>query len=214
MAVIRNLPRLYPIVDAGLLARAALSPERFAWDLREAGVAFLQYRNKAGSAAEVLLAAERLRAIFPVGEACLILNDRAALAAAGDFDGVHLGQDDLTPAEARLLTGPSKLIGYSTHTPRQAAAGEAGPADYLAIGPVFPTSSKVNPDPVIGLEGVAAARAATRKPLVAIGGITRENCAAVLGAGADSVAVISGLLPRAGETVQAIVREYRALLGL
>lgn len=213
MAAIRNLPRLYPIVDAGLLARAALSAERFAQDLRSAGIAFLQYRNKAGSDAEVLLAVEMLRAIFPVDEACLILNDRAALAADGKWDGVHLGQNDLTPGEARLLIGPSKLIGYSTHNPGQVSAGDAGAADYLAVGPVFPTSSKVNPDPVIGLEGVAAARAATRKPLVAIGGITRENCAAVLGAGADSVAVISDLLPRAGETVQAIVREYRSLLG-
>lgn len=124
----------------------------------------------------------------------LIMNDRADLGLAAEFDGVHVGQDDLPPECVRRIIGADRLLGVSTHNPEQLREADLTSADYLAIGPVFVTSSKLNPDPVVGLEGVRRARALTRKPLVAIGGITRINAASVIAAGADSVAVISDLL--------------------
>jgi thiamine-phosphate pyrophosphorylase len=124
----------------------------------------------------------------------LIMNDRADLCLATGFDGLHVGQDDLSPDSARSIIGPARWLGVSTHTPEQLAEADQTSADYLAIGPIFATTSKVNPDPVVGLEGVRRARELTRKPLVAIGGITRSNCRSVIDAGADSVAVISDLI--------------------
>ena len=132
-------------------------------------------------------------------EVTLIMNDRADLALAAGFDGVHVGQDDLPVDAVRRIVGPAMIIGTSTHNPEQLRVADQTDADYLAIGPVFATASKANPDPVVGLEGVRLARSLTTKPLVAIGGITRANCLSVLNAGADSVAVISDLVnnPRA-----------------
>jgi thiamine-phosphate pyrophosphorylase len=124
----------------------------------------------------------------------LIMNDRADLALAAEFDGVHVGQDDLSPESVRRIIGPDRWLGVSTHNSEQLAEADKTSADYLAIGPIFATSSKDRPDPVVGLEGVRRARQLTRKPLVAIGGITRANAASVIEAGADSVAVISDLL--------------------
>lgn len=187
------LPRLYPIVDA------AFFPERSAMlayveELLGAGVALLQYRNKSGDVRRMMEDGLAIRAL--VGDrAKLIMNDRADLAVASGFGGVHLGQDDLSPAGVRRVIGPSLWLGLSTHNLEQLSLADATDADYLAIGPVFGTTSKERPDPVVGLAGVRAARALTRKPLVAIGGITPQNCASVIAAGADSVAVISGLLP-------------------
>jgi thiamine-phosphate pyrophosphorylase len=122
------------------------------------------------------------------------MNDRADLCLAAGFDGVHVGQDDLSPESVRRIIGPERWLGVSTHNPEQLREADATSADYLAIGPVFATTSKERPDPVIGLEGVRLARELTRKPLVAIGGITRTNAASVIEAGADSVAVISDLI--------------------
>ena len=124
----------------------------------------------------------------------LIMNDRADLCLAAGFDGVHVGQEDLSPQGARAVIGNRLWLGVSTHNPEQLAEADKTTANYLAIGPVFPTLSKANPDPIIGLDGVRQARALTRKPLVAIGGITRENCRSVMDAGADAVAVISDLI--------------------
>ena len=188
------LPRLYPIVDAAMFAResdptAALI--RFVEQLTAGGASLIQYRSKQGSAPEVLSQARELRRVAP--EATLVMNDRADLCLAAGFDGVHVGQDDLSPAGARMVVGNERWVGISTHNAQQLGQAESGEADYVAIGPVFATSTKQNPDPVVGLDGVRAARAATRKPLVAIGGITRSNCRAVIAAGADSVAVISDL---------------------
>jgi thiamine-phosphate pyrophosphorylase len=123
----------------------------------------------------------------------LIINDRADLCLAAEFDGVHVGQEDLSPQGVRRVIGPDLWLGVSTHNPEQLAAADATSADYLAIGPVFATSSKLNPHPVVGLDGVRLARQFTRKPLVAIGGINRGNARSVIDAGADSVAVISDL---------------------
>jgi thiamine-phosphate pyrophosphorylase len=139
-------------------------------------------------------------------DGCLILNDRVPLAK--DCCGVHIGQEDISPTEARSLLGPGALIGLSTHSEVQLQQASVAPVDYLAIGPVFATQSKAVPDPVVGLEGLRTVRRLTPKPLVAIGGITRANCASVIEAGADSVAVISDLIPRKGESVGAIVAEF------
>jgi thiamine-phosphate pyrophosphorylase len=198
----QRLPRFYPILDAGLLLQAGLSIESFARELREAGIRFLQYRDK-DAADEVLLErAAILRRIFPASDSRLILNDRVPLVHSAGYDGVHVGQDDLSPAEARALLGPEVMVGVSTHGESQLVKAADSPVDYVAIGPVFATSSKQVPDPVVGLEGVRAARALTDKPLVAIGGITRANCAAVIEAGADSVAVISDLIQSPGKSVE------------
>jgi thiamine-phosphate pyrophosphorylase len=213
MAVFRELPLLYPILDAGSIVKAGLPIEGFAGELREAGIRFLQYRDKEGSDEEVLARAVLLRRIFPAADSCLILNDRISLAAEAGFDGVHVGQDDVKPAQVREILGSGALIGFSTHGERQLRLAGDGPADYVAIGPVFPTLTKQNPDPVVGIEMVRGARRLIRKPLVAIGGITCENCFAVRQAGADSVAVISGLLPLRGRTTQSLVREFHSRLS-
>jgi thiamine-phosphate pyrophosphorylase len=200
MARRQGLPRFYPILDAGLLLRAGLSIEGFARELRAAGIRFLQYRDKDASDEVLLQRAALLRRIFM--DSCLILNDRVPLVHSAGYDGVHVGQDDLSPAEARALLGPEVMVGVSTHGESQLVNAADSPVDYIAIGPVFATSSKQVPDPVVGLEGVRAARALTDKPLVAIGGITRVNCAAVIEAGADSVAVISDLIQSPGKSVE------------
>jgi thiamine-phosphate pyrophosphorylase len=186
-----SLPRLYAILDA------SSSPDiealcMAASELVSGGVTLLQYRNKSGNARQMLEQARELKR--RIGSSVkLIMNDRADLCLTAEFDGVHVGQDDLSPEGARKVIGSDLWLGVSTHNPAQLAVADKTTADYLAIGPVFATSSKANPDRVIGLEGVAQARALTRKPLVAIGGITRANCREVIAAGADAVAVISDL---------------------
>jgi thiamine-phosphate pyrophosphorylase len=139
----------------------------------------------------------------------LIMNDRADLCLVAGFGGVHVGQDDLLPESVRGIIGSERWLGVSTHNPEQLAAADNTSADYLAIGPVFSTSSKERPDPVVGLEGVRRARQLTRKPLVAIGGITRANAASVIEAGADSVAVISDLLREPRKSAEEFFRVLR-----
>ena len=213
-AVIRAqsmLPRLYPILDPALLAGPGEQAARvavFARELLDGGATLLQYRNKSGNGRQMLTDAHALRQALG-RDIRLIMNDRADLCLAAGFDGVHVGQDDLSPESARLVVGDKLWVGVSTHSVAQAIEAEKTSADYLAIGPVFATASKQNPDPVIGLEGVRAARAATRKPLVAIGGITRMNCASVIEAGADSVAVISDLVHDPAKSVAAFLRVLR-----
>jgi|SRR5450631_2871547 thiamine-phosphate pyrophosphorylase len=129
------------------------------------------------------------------------------------YDGIHVGQEDLSPAQTRATLGPEALIGVSTHSEDQLRRATNSPADYVAIGPVFATASKLDPDPVVGVEGVRAARGMTTKPLVAIGGISRSNCAAVIEAGADSVAVISDLFPRHGSSTGNLVHEFLTALS-
>lgn len=136
----------------------------------------------------------------------LIMNDRADLCLAADFEGVHVGQDDLSPEGVRTIIGTDRWLGVSTHNPDQVAKADHTSADYVAIGPVFGTASKVNPDPVVGLDGVRAARKLTNKPLVAIGGITRTNCLSVIEAGADSVAVISDLARAPSKSAEEFLR--------
>jgi len=199
-----RLPRLYAILDASCAPEIS-SLMAMAKALSDAGVTLLQYRNKSGNAREMLEAAEELKRILGTSVK-LIMNDRADLAVMADFDGVHVGQDDLSPEGARKVIGPGRWLGVSTHNPEQVRVADSTSADYIAVGPVFATASKVKPDPVIGLEGVGRARALTRKPLVAIGGITRANCRSVIEAGADSVAVISDLVREPGKSAEEFLR--------
>jgi thiamine-phosphate pyrophosphorylase len=204
---VKALPRLYAILDAGCFASAE---ELFfaAEQLVAGGCSLLQYRNKSGNARVMLEHAWELK--NRVGkDVRLIMNDRADLCLAADFDGVHVGQDDLSPESVRKIIGPDRWLGVSTHNPDQLVEADKTSADYLAIGPVFATSSKANPHPVVGLEGVRRARALTRKPLVAIGGITRANAASVIESGADSVAVISDLLREPRKSAEEFLRILR-----
>jgi len=208
-----ELPRLYPILDREALERAPLPLPAAARALYDAGLRWVQYRDKTASDAEVVERMRLLRTIFPRGECILLLNDRVRLCAEADADGVHIGQEDMPPAEARRLLGTEALLGVSTHNVAQLRAVlETGAADYVAIGPVYATASKHNPDPVVGLKGVAAARALTQLPLVAIGGIAREHARAVLEAGADSVAAISALLAPDESSMAQTVRDFLAHL--
>ncbi len=206
-----GLPRLYAVADAGVLGRFGLDAVRFAQELRAAGVGLVQYRNKTGAPQEVLRVAEAIRKGFRGAECRLILNDRADLAVLAGWDGVHVGQGDLSLEDARRVVGPERWVGVSTHTEEQVRAAELSCPDYVAVGPVFSTGTKLDAEPVIGLDGVRRARALTAKPLVAIGGITRENARSVVDSGADSVAVISGLIV-AGESVEKVARDFLDVL--
>jgi thiamine-phosphate pyrophosphorylase len=199
-----SLPRLYAIVDSGF------HPElnelvSFCEDLRAAGCELMQYRNKDSNARQALDQATNLRQRLGASVK-LIMNDRADLCLAAQFDGVHVGQDDLLPESARRVIGPNRWLGVSTHNPEQVAEADQTSADYIAIGPVFATASKQNPDPIVGVDGVRRARRLTRKPLVAIGGITRANCREVIEAGADSVAVISDLISESRKSAEEFLR--------
>jgi len=187
-----SIPRLYAILAASSF-RNPSELLQAADEFVASGVALIQYRNKSSNAREILEHARELKRRIPASVK-LIMNDRADLCLAAEFDGVHVGQDDLSPESVRKVIGPDPRLGVSTHNPEQLAEADETSADYIAVGPVFATVSKANPDPVVGLEGVRRARQLTRKPLVAIGGITRANCRSVIDAGADSVAVISDLV--------------------
>jgi len=186
------LPKLYAIVDSSLFPDAK-GIGTFCEELVAAGVTLVQYRNKSGNARQMLEQARELKLLLG-NSVKLMMNDRADLCLAAGFDGVHVGQEDLSPESVRSVIGKDLWLGVSTHNPDQLDAADATSATYLAIGPVFSTSSKDKSDPVVGLEGVRRARSLTRKPLVAIGGITRANCRSVIEAGADSVAVIADLI--------------------
>lgn len=201
-----QLPRLYAIVDAGRML-SGVTTVAFAAELMAGGVTLLQYRNKTQLGKDLLAEAQAIkRASAAYPDIQLIMNDRADFAVAANFNGVHLGQDDFSPRGARMLCKPPRIVGISTHNDAQVIAAEAQPVDYIAIGPVFPTGSKANPDPVVGLGGVRRARALTAKPLVAIGGITRANCREVIAAGADAVAVIGELLHTPRKTSEEFIR--------
>jgi len=266
------LSRLYAIVDGGALKARGLELRGYAEALAAAGVTLVQYRDKDAGPRTVLrnaaVIAEVFAEVFAGSGATLILNDRADLAVLAGWDGVHVGQADLSPEDAKTVLADARrpthreeqerdewgtrfvagavagvvaglenprlrgetwgtqsggdaevaqrttaagIVGVSTHTEAQVIAAEAGVADYVAIGPVFATGTKLDASPVVGLEGVRRARALTRKPLVAIGGIARENARSVIEAGADSVAVIGGLIAP-GETVEKVARDFLEIL--
>ena len=201
-----QLPRLYAIVDAGRMP-SGMTTAAFAEELMAGGATLLQYRNKTQFGKDLLAEALAIKSASAAFQNIqLIMNDRADFAIAANFDGVHLGQDDFSPRGARMLCKPPRIVGISTHNDAQVIAAEVQPVDYVAIGPVFPTGSKANPDPVVGLEGVRRARELTTKPLVAIGGITLANCREVIAAGADAVAVIGELLHAPRKTAAEFIR--------
>ena len=185
------LPRLYVILDATLLP---ISAQDCAQELARAGVRLMQYRNKTAPARELLETSRSLASILTRSQVSFIVNDRPDVAALCGADGVHVGQDDLAPDQARSLVSKEKLVGVSTHNLEQFREAVATSADYLAVGPIFSTASKANPDPVVGTELIRKVRGLTDKPIVAIGGITLGTAASVIEAGADCVCVISDIL--------------------
>jgi thiamine-phosphate pyrophosphorylase len=204
-----TLPKLYPITDARL---SGLSHAEQVRQLSAGGATFIQLREKHLTPREFYEEAEDALRVARLSGARLIINDRVDIASALKASGVHLGQDDLPPALARELLGEDSIIGFSTHTIEQAIKAARLPVDYIAIGPIFETNSKENPDAVVGLEGLRRVRQAVGKiPLVAIGGIKRENILETLAAGADAVAVISLLLAGQAE-IEDRTREILARL--
>ncbi|MFM8396120.1 MAG: thiamine phosphate synthase [Acidobacteriota bacterium] len=187
-----ELPKLYAITDRGL---ANSSNIEIARQMLEGGARLIQLRDKEGTAKDLFDAAREILGLTRAVGGRLIINDRVDVALTADADGVHLGQEDLSVEEAREILGPEKIIGVSTHNRAQFEAALTTSADYIAVGPIFTTTSKDNPDPVVGLELLREARSLTDRPIVAIGGIDLERAGAVIAAGADSVAVISALYP-------------------
>ena len=185
------LPRLYVILDATLLNN---SPRDCAQELAAAGVRLLQYRDKLASARDLLKTSRELVSSLNSYGSSLVVNDRPDIAVLAGAAGVHVGQEDLEPEQARAVTGEHLWVGVSTHNLEQFRRAAATSADYIAVGPIFATASKENPDPVVGLELLRQVRSLTDKPIVAIGGITLERAASVIAAGADSVAVIRDVL--------------------
>ena len=171
------------------------------------GAEILQFRHKDFWSRDTFAAAEQIACLCADASAQFIVNDRADYAAMLGA-GLHIGQDDLTPVDARRVIGGQTPLGFSTHNPEQMRAAQSEPVDYLAFGPVFATASKERPDATVGIEGLTLARAMTAKPLVAIGGITLENATACWSAGADSLAVIGSLLR--GDCTAAAVRDRMA----
>jgi thiamine-phosphate pyrophosphorylase len=199
-------PPLYAVLDPSLIARPL---KQVAQGLADAGVELMQLRDKRGSARQVYAEARELVERFASAKVRIIVNDRPDIAAMVGAGGVHVGQEDLPVEAARSICGADRWVGVSTHNLAQLREADRASADYIAVGPIFPTGTKWNPDPVVGVEFVRAARRLTRKPLVAIGGITVQSAADVFRAGADSVAVIRDLLvaPDPGQRV----RDYLAV---
>lgn len=194
------MPRLYVILDAGL-ARGPI--QEIAARLMSAGVRLLQFRAKDMGAREMLALGKELTDAARQSGATLFLNDRPDVACLAGADGVHVGQEDLTVEQVRAVLGAGRWVGVSTHNQEQFQKAAAGSSDYIAIGPIFSTSSKANPDAVVGTEMIRKLRPLTKKPIVAIGGIRLNRATEVIEAGADSVAVISDILGREDPAEQA-----------
>ncbi len=206
-----SIPRFYPILDVASVQQRGLEIRCVASEILDAGSAILQFRYKGAFTPEVFADVEHVAELCRQAGALFVVNDRADLAAMVGA-GVHLGQEDLTPADARKVMGNAALIGFSTHNEMQLRAALTEPADYVAFGPIFGTASKANPDPVVGLGELRRLRPLTSLPLVAIGGITRANARRVIDAGADSVAVIGDLFSDAG-AIRQRVEEWLSVLG-
>lgn len=209
------LPRVYPIVDTAVLERSGCAPELFTEALVRGGARLIQFRHKGQFTRSVFETIERIAVVCDRAGAALIVNDRADLAAIFGA-GLHLGQDDLPPQLARRIV-PGAVIGYSTHNADQLAEAAGLAVDYLALGPIFGTTSKMNPDPLVGLDALRRLsthlRAIEGPPLVAIGGITRSTATSVWQAGADCIAVIGDLIPDpcTPAAVQQRIEEWLAL---
>jgi len=187
-----EIPKIYPITDTEVSGLPHAEQVR---RLAAGGARFIQIRDKNVSGREFYESALSALEIARSVGVKIIINDRVDIALAIRADGVHLGQDDLPPAEARKILGENAIVGFSTHTVEQALAAANEPIDYIAIGPIYPTTSKTNPDDVLGISGLKMVRQAIPAiQLVAIGGITHANISDVFATGADSAAVISYLL--------------------
>jgi thiamine-phosphate pyrophosphorylase len=191
------LPRFYPILDTEVALRRGIDPTSAARQILEGGAKILQFRHKGFLSREAFAWLEQIAEVTRAAGATLVVNDRADLAKLFGA-ALHLGQDDLLPSVARRVIGTDAIVGYSTHNEAQLRAACGEPADYLALGPIFGTITKENPDPAVGVEELRRLRPLSNRPLVAIGGITRANAFQVLEAGADSVAVIGDLFPEDG----------------
>ncbi len=195
-----KLPTIYPITDRGI---AGITHLEQAMRLVDGGARFIQLREKNGSSREFFDAAVETVEFARTHSVSIIINDRVDIALAANAAGVHLGQDDMPPEKARALLGDKPIIGYSTHTLEQAIHAATLPVDYIAIGPIFPTRTKADPNAVVGLDGIRRVHEVTGEiPLVAIGGIGVGQVADVLAAGADSVAMISAIIGDAAKITQ------------
>jgi len=204
------LPRFYPILDTEVALKRGIDPVNAAQQILDAGARIIQFRHKNFLSREAFGWLERIAELAKAAGATLVVNDRADLAKLFGA-ALHLGQDDLQPSIARRVVGPGPMVGLSTHNEAQLRAACAEPADYLALGPIFGTVTKENPDPTVGLAELHRLRPLSNLPLVAIGGITRANARQVLEAGADSVAVIGDLFPEDGD-IRARIKEFLGLL--
>jgi thiamine-phosphate pyrophosphorylase len=204
-----RLHPFYPILDTQTVARRGIDLVAAAAAILEAGARILQFRHKGFFSRDVFRQAGEIGALCRQAGALFVVNDRADIARLLNA-GLHLGQDDLAPVDARRVLGDA-IIGFSTHNEEQLLAATDQPVDYLACGPIFGTSSKLNPDPVVGVDGLRRLRPWTARPMVAIGGITRANAKSVIEAGADSVAVIGDLFPEDGN-IRGRVEEWISLL--
>jgi len=207
-----KIPAFYPILDTEVAMRRGIDPVKAARQILDAGARILQYRHKAFLSREAFSWLENIAVLTQAAGAILVVNDRADLAKMFNA-ALHLGQDDLLPSIARRVVRPDTIVGFSTHNEAQLRAASEEPTDYLALGPLFGTATKENPDPTVGLDGFRRLRSRSNRPLVAIGGITRANAMQAIDAGADSVAVISDLFPEDGN-VGSRIREWLRLLSL
>jgi thiamine-phosphate pyrophosphorylase len=207
-----KLPRVYPILDTESLDRRRIAMATAAAALLEGGAGILQIRHKGHWSRDFFAAARAVARLCRENGAPLIVDDRADFALLLEA-GLHVGQDDLSPRDARKLIGSQATLGFSSHNTAQLVAAGGEPVDYVAIGPIFATTSKRNPDPVVGVEEIRRCRSLIEKPLVAIGGITLENARDVWAAGADSVAIIGALLPEPATArgLRTRMEEWRAL---
>jgi len=205
------LPRFYPILDTEVALRRNEDPVTAAEQILEGGAKILQFRHKGFLSREAFTWLERIAELAQTAGATLVVNDRADLAKLFGA-ALHLGQDDLLPSVARRVVGMDTMVGFSTHNETQLRAACAEPADYLALGPIFGTLTKENPDPTVGQDELRRLRPISNRPMVAIGGMTLANAMQVLEAGADSVAVIGDLFPEDG-SIRARTEEWIRLLG-
>jgi len=203
--------RFYPVLDTEAAWRRGTGPTAAAAAILEAGARILQFRHKGFFSRELFEEAQEVAGLCRQAGAVFVINDRADIARLLHA-ALHVGQEDLSPSDARLVVGAEAVIGFSTHNEAQLLAAAAEPADYLALGPIFGTMTKLNPDPVLGAEELRRLRPLTERPLVAIGGITRANAGAVLDAGADAVAVVGDLFPEDGN-IRARAEEWVRLCG-
>jgi thiamine-phosphate pyrophosphorylase len=207
-----HVPVFYPIVDLDVAQRSMITPIQAASEILDAGATILQFRCKGFFGRDAIADLVKIADLCRQSGALLVVNDRADVARLTG-GALHLGQDDLAPSDARRITGDGMKIGYSTHNEQQLRDAASQPVDYLALGPIFGTSTKENPDPMVGVEELRRLRPLTSRPLVAIGGITLENARSVIEAGADSVAVIGGLFSGDRAGLRARVKAWLNLLA-